>query len=816
MVARPGPIQQSMNAGELSPDAHGRIDVKQYYSAAAAMRNVEAKPQGGFRLQPRSLFRGKAGRLATRQATTTLGAPTGAITAGTVILTADLGANAALCGADITIQASAVVADGVKLQVQDASLAWSDVSLVFDVGTASISRRFCLPPGAPVTGRRVRLIAAASVTITAATITPLVETRTLVARHFAFSFSVAQVYRHVVTAGHVDIWRDGVFVGAAANPYTAPQIPDLKQVQRLASEIFWHQEVAPYEVRRQGSDHEWSSGSVAFMNIPEVDLGGTYSSVTEIWNIHFSWDSGKTATYLESFVVTINGEDTALFSPTRNVGAGYTSQTDWPVDIPTLKGLIEALAAVAPGIIITVARDAINGATLAVEFAGSGNAGEQFVVTAKCVTNSGAAAANTSRTRRGKRGGEAIFSPSRGYPLTGKYFQNRLLMGGFQSKEGAWVESRTGEYFDLNAELETAASAIVLNLDVDGAERIVHFHEGRHLLIFSDSGHYFVSTAVHNRLQPMSVVKSSGVGAAQNIPIVETEQQILYVDKTRSRVMATNYSDVSQRYDEQPISLLASHLMVGLNGAALRRGNSDLDADRYYLTRDDGVLVVGGLLRNQDVTGFTRWETDGYVRSVAVDLTGTTTLLIERTVNGAQELFLEELTPTVFLDAAVTITQASSVTVSGLAMHEGATVWAVADGYTEGPFTVTGGAITLPRAATSIIVGRWTAPRAPLWRSLPLLRQIGERQVVRRPMRSHTARIWCNSVSSIAVGANGRPVRDQPLWGAGDDADGPPVPFSGLLTVGAMRGFSDTGQLEITQVRPGWLDIRDVTQEARI
>ena len=49
MVARPTTPYRSANAGELSPDAKGRVDIKQYYSAGLAYKNIEPVPQSGFR-----------------------------------------------------------------------------------------------------------------------------------------------------------------------------------------------------------------------------------------------------------------------------------------------------------------------------------------------------------------------------------------------------------------------------------------------------------------------------------------------------------------------------------------------------------------------------------------------------------------------------------------------------------------------------------------------------------------------------------------------------------------------------------------------
>lgn len=49
MVARPATPFRSANAGEFSRDAAGRVDIKQYYSAGIACKNIEPVPQSGFR-----------------------------------------------------------------------------------------------------------------------------------------------------------------------------------------------------------------------------------------------------------------------------------------------------------------------------------------------------------------------------------------------------------------------------------------------------------------------------------------------------------------------------------------------------------------------------------------------------------------------------------------------------------------------------------------------------------------------------------------------------------------------------------------------
>ena len=150
--------------------------------------------------------------------------------------------------------------------------------------------------------------------------------------------------------------------------------------------------------------------------------------------------------------------------------------------------------------------------------------------------------------------------------------------------------------------------------------------------------------------------------------------------------------------------------------------------------------------------------------------------------------------------------------VTGLPDLEGATVWAQADGYWQGPFVVTGGQIVLNFAATNVTVGRWTAPDA---RTLPQPRDVAPKTVVRRPARVHTVRLTVVDTTSIAIGANGQPPIDVALKRFGGAVDQPmsQTPYSGQLAIEGLLGYSDDAIVQITQLKPGALTVTGVTVE---
>jgi hypothetical protein len=809
MVARSGQQFLSFASGELAPQFHGRRDVKNFYSGFAEASNMEANPLGGGRQSPRSRFRGRGGRTVTIGADASSGA-VGPITAGTVVATADLGANGALCGADITFTGTGAVADGLRVELQDAGGSWAAIASPVDVQTTARAYRICIPPGAPVTGRRARLVANATISLTAATIHILTETLGTAGRFLTHTFSTSEAYVFTAAAGHADIWRDGVFAGAVKLPHDASQMTNLQKTQRGASMLLWHQGIAPHEIRRDGADHQWTQATRSWTAIPDVDYGGVYSDTTEHWTIYFNWDDTTTALTFHAIVVTINGEDTA--SVQIPGGGGGISTVNWATFCPALAAAIEALAVVEAGVTVTNLTDFSDSASLQIQFTGAGNTGEQFIVTAKLITATNNAAANSGRTQRGRKGGEAIMSAERGWPRTGIYAEDRLIMGGFAARGDGYLGSRSGEYFDLNSEIESAASGFVFSLNADGAEDILRFHKGPHFMIFTNERHYYIANPPFNRLQPPNQRTSETPGIHPNCAPEEIEGRIIYVSHDGSQLLSAQYSDVTQKYDTQPISLLANHIVRDVVAGALQRSSSDTVANRLFLARGSGAMTLAGIIRNQDVTGFFPWTTDGEVVDVCVDGSGTAHVLVKRPIGEGEGLTVEELTLDSHLDCAVTISQASATAVEGLDIHEGCAVWAKADGTFFGPFTVEDGAITLPYAAEEVDVGRWIAPVLTL---LPMVREISERNVVVRPGRIHTIKINARAIGSLAIAANGQPVFDVPLAADGDAVDGPWPDVEGLISVTGLTGFKTGTSVTLTQLRPGAFDMRDITLEGR-
>ena len=810
MVARPGVYQATFNAGELSPDVGGNTGLKNYYAGLSLARNIEPVPQGGFDLPPRSTHRGYV-RFPLGEVYSG-GAASADLTSAGVIAAWTLPAEKTFCAVDVSgLTASVATPDRhVVVEVQTSS-GWVQIGGALFASASARTRRLGLAPAASIAATAIRLrltvAPAASSHYAVAGVALLAEQAGAppAAQVIAYAASREAPYCIVLTAGHLDVWRDGLWVGCCAAPWTAAQVADVRGPQRDESAVLFHKEVSPRRLLRHATDWDWSLDEAVFAHVAEVDYGDTYVNTDDKWSVLINWTSEIVGTAV-SFIVSVDGVETPVIS--ADVG--------WSGVVTTLKAHLEAMPNVEDGITVVDA-GVIGGGSYSrqidITFTGAGNTGQVFDVGGRS-SGKVAVAVTTSRTKRGKKGGEAVMSAARGWPRTGAFYQQRLALGGFAAKGSAFCLSRSGEYFDLNIELNNSAGAVLVNLDTDGAETIVHFAQGRHLCIFTTEGEFYLADRAVDRQKPLNIVSSSRIGANPSIPVVEQEGGLLFVSREGTMVYAANFNDIQQAYVPEPISLLASHLFVDVTGAAIQKSALATDAQRYWLPRADGVLIEGLLIRGQDVTAFVRWETDGAVRRVVVDGANKPWLLVERQIGGAARLCVETLEDDTLLDAAVGFAFATPTrALTGLGHLEGASVWAEVDGYVEGPFTVADGALTLPTAGSAVTVGRWTPPLA---RTMPLARDVGERTVLKRPARVHTVQMDLLDTTSIAIGANGLAARDVTLARAGDPAAAPTPAYSGQKIVTGLVGFSDEGLVEITQTRPGRLRLRDLTIQARV
>ncbi len=292
---------------------------------------------------------------------------------------------------------------------------------------------------------------------------------------------------------------------------------------------------------------------------------------------------------------------------------------------------------------------------------------------------------------------EQAFSDARGWPITVSFHQNRMVIGGSRDlPNGLWL-SRSGRFLDFDLGIGLDDEAIAFRLSANDAPAVRALQSGRHLQIFTSTGEWIVTG---DPLTPFNVQvgQQSRIGSPidRQVPPQDVDGATLFAARSGQEIREFLFADTEQAYQAPDLALLARHLILD---------PVDLAFDRrrrlFFIVMSGGSMASIGIYRNADIVAWSEQSTDGAILSVAATDTRTF-LLIERT-NG---VFVEELIDGLFVDAGLSLSDGSPVTVwSGLDHLEGQTVTTLTESGDIETAVVTAGQITLSVPATNVTVG---------------------------------------------------------------------------------------------------------------
>lgn len=828
MVARPASPTRSCNAGEFTPEAKSRVDIKQYYSAGLAFKGVEPVPQSGFRRMGGSRRKGEWRRPLSARAITsptpTFGPHTGTQTIWT----------GTVAGTVATVLMSTLAIDkGTATFVCEAFVGgvWVQIAGPFAVKTGTpVTRLAAFAPGAQKAATSLRIRATfslAATTVSGLTVAASFESGTAERPRFVdLTTDQGNALACFVTVGIADFFTESAgYVGSASLPtVTAAMLPDLGFYGEASTIGIFHGtlETARLFLATPGQLHDWREDLWPYDPVPSADLGGTYAKTDDKWDFSIRWIDSVDYIGLS---VTVNGETTpSILVPRTGDGAPADlnpDTPDWPLFATQVQTAIRALPTMSAGVTVTAGSGFSHFKNFTVTFGGD-LSGEEYEFSA-IIANTSDASVLPYHTQIGKTETEPVFSVARGWPGGAVLVQDRMDYYRIPAVVGAMSLSRIGEYFDLNIDGTTDAAARLDKLRSQTFEAILHVKESTYIFVFTDRGVYFISNRTIERNTPLNFVLASEIGAQPNCLPFTLEGEVYYVaiapkglafastgGKQVLRVSET-VTSASASFNADPISLLASHLVDQVIRSASQRPETDLDASKGWLMRGDGRLVAGQMIRNQEIVGFCEWlaAAGGLVREIGVDGKNRLWVAIERTGRTSIEIY----DTSIYLQDALDVTPDLAGVISGLPYEEGAELWAKADGYVLGPFTVAGGSIALGDAYAAALVGRWIAPR---WESMPQVLVTGNDDVILRPGRIHTMHVNIADTDSIAIGANGQAPQAVPLHDTNDPTDTPMPLKTKLVTSAGLLGMVEGTTAVITQVRPGELRVRDIAMGTKL
>lgn len=401
---------------------------------------------------------------------------------------------------------------------------------------------------------------------------------------------------------------------------------------------------------------------------------------------------------------------------------------------------------------------------------------------------------------------EAAFSPVRGWPVCACFHQDRLVIGGSRDLPNRLWLSRSGDLFNFDLGSGLDDQAIEFGLLSDQVNAIRAVFSGRHLQVFTSGAEWMVTG---DPMTPASIQlhRQTRIGSAitRMVQPVDVDGSTIFAGRSGQAVHEFVYTDVQQAYQASDLALVARHLVQAPRGMAY-----DQIRRLLHVVMEGGWLATLTLYRAEQVTAWTRQDTDGAFRAVA-EIDGALWFAIEREGSWRLERFDEALG----VDAGLTGSSAEGETSwSGLLHLNGRIVQVVADGAPRLPATVVGGAIAIDPAALSLQVGLgFTHLIEPL--PAQLLATGGARS---GPIRLVAAsfRLLETGALSVDLGRGSRPVPfrrlDTPLL------DAPPPRFTGDVTLRGLGWRRDTLQplWRIEGDTPLPMTLLSVTTETRM
>lgn len=637
-----------------------------------------------------------------------------------------------------------------------------------------------------------------------------------------FEFNTAQAYELEFGDQYVRFYADhGVVLSAGVpyeivSPYTAANLVDasgnfmLAFVQSGDVVYITHRDgaYAPYKLARLGATN-WTLTQVNFLGGPFEDVdpdngttvyasaatgsgitltassaifvaghvGGLFYLERRLTDNTLLWESGKAYVINDirksdgKYYKALNAANSGGIKPTHTIGSAYdgNSGVQWEFLNPGY-GYVKITAVGGGG--TTATADVVQ--RLPDEVVGVGNP--------------------TTRWAFG------WWSTSSGFPTHVTFFRERLVLAR-TGDQRIWM-SVVGDYENFadrdDGGVVTADSSISIELVGEQVNRIEWIISAGDLLVGTAGGEHSVRELTKNEpLGPgnITAVQISSYGSASVQP-VRAGNSLLFVQRSGRKLRELSFSPEAQSiegYASIDLTVLAPH-MVPRGTRITQLAYQQEPHSVVWAVRSDGYLMGCRFNANRKATAwFRRPLRSGTDIVEAIDCIphpdgdqDELWLIVRRTINGATKRYVEfmevewtsddDAEDRFYVDSGLTYDGASATTISGLTHLEGATVDVLVNGAAHPQRTVSGGAITLERAATVVQVGLPAAAKLRLLRqNVPL--QTGTSQG--KTKRIHSISVRLLDTLGGKIGPSESTMDRIEFRSSGDDMNQPPPAFTG-------------------------------------
>lgn len=523
-----------------------------------------------------------------------------------------------------------------------------------------------------------------------------VKTHSAAVRLIPFAFSTTQTYVLEFGNQYMRVYKDGGQVvyssgGSAgspveiATPWTTADLDDLNYTQSADVLTICHPSYAPRQISRTAHD-AWTIAVFANLNGPFQEINSTESktiyanaatgtvTITANFNV---FDSSYVGSYLyleSSPNISVEAWETSKAISQNDLikanGRVYKASSSNPSGYTRITGTLR------PTHTEGKAWDGTNNLEGAVYRApGSGSNSDAYVgveweylhsgfgiVEITSVSNATTATATVIKRLPDELVGSGnatykwafeAWGNTQGYPSSVTYYQQRMVFANTTAQPQTVWMSKTGAFPDFGTSNPTVDDdAITFTIASRQVNAIRHMIALDKLVLLTSGGEWVVGGTDTSVITPSTVsTRIQGYRGSSLRPPIAIGNTALYLQDKGSTVRDLGYEFASDSYTGQDLTVLAAHLVEGYEITDWTYQQSPNSV--VWAVRDDGVLLGMTYMREQQVVGWHRHDTDGEVESVCCiseNNEDAVYLAIKRTIDGSTKRYVERMQSRFFTD----------------------------------------------------------------------------------------------------------------------------------------------------------------------
>jgi len=276
-----------------------------------------------------------------------------------------------------------------------------------------------------------------------------------------------------------------------------------------------------------------------------------------------------------------------------------------------------------------------------------------------------------------------IFNTSSDYPATVTYHQQRLAFAQSNNDpQKVWM-SQIGNYHNFNvSEPLRDDDGVTFTIASSQVNEIRHLVALSDLIVLTSGGEWLMVSSEGGVVTPSSIsLKPQGYRGISEVPPLVIGNTIIYVQSKGSIIRDLAYALDSDSYTGNDLTVLSNHLF---EGKSIREWSfAQAPSSIVWAVLDDGTLAALTYLREHEVWGWSRHDTDGTFESVCSIAEGgedATYFVVKRTINGNTKRYIERLQTRVIADVKDAFFVDSGLSYDGT--HTGTTSMTLSGGST--------------------------------------------------------------------------------------------------------------------------------------